>query len=279
MHTNLAWDDLRIIGAVADAGSLSGAARQLGVNHATVFRRLGAIEERLGVMLFERSRVGYIPTVAGEEAAAAASRIAAEVSDVERRVLGRDLRPRGTVRVTTTDTLFVGMLSPILADFRAAYPDINLEVVASSRVADLARREADIAVRPESHPPEHLVGRRVGTITQAVYQRLGAHGRSDEWIGPDPGMGYRLLEKWMQAQGHDPHCHFRVDSVLGMRAAARDGIGRAVLPCYIGDPDGELERISEPIPELAADLWILLHPDLRNAARIRAAADYLAGSL
>lgn len=279
MHTNLAWDDLRIIGAVADAGSLSGAARQLGVNHATVFRRLGAIEERLGVMLFERSRVGYIPTVAGEEAAAAASRIAAEVSDVERRVLGRDLRPRGTVRVTTTDTLFVGMLSPILADFRAAYPDINLEVVASSHVADLARREADIAVRPESHPPEHLVGRRVGTITQAVYQRLGAHGRSDEWIGPDPGMGYRLLEKWMQAQGHDPHCHFRVDSVLGMRAAARDGIGRAVLPCYIGDPDGELERISEPIPELAADLWILLHPDLRNAARIRAAADYLAGSL
>lgn len=291
MQSLLAWDDLRIIGAIATAGSLAGAARQLGVNHATVFRRLGAIEKRLGVALFERDRSGYAPTVAGEEAAAAAARIATEVSDVERRVVGRDLRPRGTVRLTTTDTLFVGMLSPILGRFRTAYPDIDLEVVASSRLADLARREADIALRPESQPPEDLVGRRVGEVTQAIYRRreaatddaaaddTTADAENVEWIGPDAQMGYRLLENWMQAQGHDQHCHFRVDSVLGMRAAARDGIGHAVLPCYIGDADRELVRIGDPIDELATDLWILRHPDLRKTARVRAVAEFLAASL
>ncbi|WP_290649962.1 LysR family transcriptional regulator [Aquisalimonas sp.] len=287
MNRKLAWDDLRVIGAIAGAGSLAGAGRRLGVSHATVFRRLAAIEERLGVELFERSRAGYKPTVAGEEAAAAAARIAEEVNDIERRVVGRDLRPWGTVCLTTTDTLLVGLLSPIFAAFRQAYPDIDLEVVASSRVADLARREADIAVRPESHPPELLVGRRVGVVAQAIYQRIDGQGagerssaaQSEQWIGPHARMGYRLLETWMQAHGHDSHCHFRVDTVLGMQAAVRDGIGRAILPCYIGDPDPRLTRLSDPISELATDLWILIHPDLRNTRRIRAVADFTAESL
>lgn len=109
----LSWDDLRLVLAVAQAGSLAGAARRLGISHATVFRRLAAIEAELGVKLFERTRAGYAPTPAGEDAAAAAERIQDEVHGVERRVAGRDVRPSGTVRVTTTDTLLSGLLSPV----------------------------------------------------------------------------------------------------------------------------------------------------------------------
>lgn len=142
------WDDLRTVLAIAQSGSLSGAARALGVSHATVFRRLGAIEERLGARLFERHRIGYTPTTAGEDVAAAAVRIEAEVTGIERRVAGRDLLPSGTVRVTTTDTLLQGLLSPVFADFRRSYPDIHLEVAVSNTLFSLSRREADVAVRP-----------------------------------------------------------------------------------------------------------------------------------
>ena len=137
------WDDYRTVMAVAQAGSLSGAARRLGVSHATVFRRLGEIERRIGARLFERSRTGYAPTIAGEDVLRAAVRIEAEVLGVERRIGGQDLRPSGTVRLTTTDTLLTGLLSPMLAAFRREHPEIALEVAVSNEVFDLTRREAD----------------------------------------------------------------------------------------------------------------------------------------
>lgn len=287
MNRQLRWDDLRLVGAIAAAGSLAGAARTLGVSHATVFRRLGDVEGRLGVKLFERARTGYTPTSAGAEVAEAAGRVAAEVVDVERRVAGRDLRPWGTVRVTTTDTLLTGVLSPIFARFRVAYPDISLEVVVPSQVFSLSRREADVAIRPSSAPPETLVGRRVGTIEQAVYGAVDlvgdAGGTLDlhamDWIGPDDSMGYRLLERWLARQGLDERCRYRVDTGMGMYAAARDGIGLAALPCYLGEDDDTLARIGDPVPALSIDLWLLTHPDLRHTARVRAVLDFVAEAL
>lgn len=277
----LQWDDLRTLLAIAEAGSLAGAGRRLGVSHATVFRRLGEIERRLGVQLFERARSGYTPTPAGEDIAAVAARIEHEVLGLERRVAGQDLRPSGTLRVTTTDTLLMGLLSPIFVEFRRTYPEISLEIAVSNQRFDLSKREADIAIRPASAPPEHLVGRRVGIIAQAVYapatDRPGArHPAGDDWVGPDERMTYRPLERWMAAQGVDAHCHYRVDSLLGMLAAVREGLGQAVLPCYLADDDARLVRVGEPIPELATDLWLLTHPDLRRVARIRALMEFVA---
>lgn len=272
---HMPWDDLRTVLAIARSGSLSGAARTLGVNHATVFRRLGAIEERLGVKLFERTRGGYTPTTAGEDVADAGERIDAEVAGVERRVVGRDRLPAGTLRVTTTDTLLTGLLSPVLAEFRRQYPEIALEIVVSNAQLNLSKRDADVAVRPTSSPAENLVGRRAGTIAQAVYalapaQRNGWGPDTAEWIGPDETLWYRQLEDWMRRQGHDEHCSYRVDSLACMHAAVRAGSGLAVLPCYLGDADPALVRIGEPVQELAIDLWLLTHPDLRDVARIRA---------
>ena len=266
----LHWDDLRVVQAIAEAGSLSGAGRRLGASHATVFRRLNAIERRLGVALFERSRRSYAPTPAGEDLAAVAARVEAEVLGAERRVVGRDLRLSGTIRVTTTDTLLMGLLSPIFADFQRAHSEIVLEVAVSNQLFNLSQRDADVAVRPSSSPPEHLLGRRVGSIAQAVYTRHDAAQRNGDWIGPDRHLGYAALDSWMQANGADANCRYRVDTMLGMLAAARDGLGRAVLPCYFADAEPALNRVGEPIPELATDLWLLTHPDLRRVARIRA---------
>lgn len=279
------WDDLRTVLAIAQAGSLSGAGRALGVSHATVFRRLGAIEERLGVRLFERRRTGYTPTTAGEDVAEAAGRIASEVTGIERRIAGRDLLPSGTVRITTTDTLLQGLLSPVFADFRRSYPDIHLEVAVSNTLFSLSRREADVAIRPTLSPPENLVGRRIGRIEQAVYvaSSLFAQSVNDldtvTWVGPDEGMAYLQLETWMKAEGHDVRCHYRVDTLQGIQAGVRDGLGVAVLPCYLADADENLVALSDSIPALATDLWLLTHTDLRRVARIRAFTGFVADAM
>lgn len=287
MNRQLNWNDFRLILAVVEAGTLSGAGRRLSVSHATVYRRLGEIEGRLGVKLFDRARTGYAATLAGEEVAVAARRIETEVLEIERRIAGRDLRPSGTVRVTTTDTLLVGLLSPIFADFRKAYRDISLEVAVSNQVFSLSKREADVAVRPSPAPPETLVGRKIGSIAQAIYGRedlmpnnggdLSIH--SMEWVGPDERMAYRMLDRWMADQRLDQHCRYRVDTLFGMFAAVRDGAGLAVLPCYLADGDQRLIRVGETIPALSTDLWLLTHPDLRKTARIQALLNFVANAV
>ncbi len=132
-----------------------------------------------------------------------------------------------------------------------------------------------------------LVGRRIGTIAQAVY------GRSDmlrsskaaldycaaEWVGPDESLAYRVLDSWMVAQGADERCRYRVDTLMGMLAVVRNGIGLAVLPCYLGDGDEHVVRVGEPIPELSTDLWLLTHPGLRRVARFRAFVDFVVQSV
>lgn len=281
MNRALHWDDLRVVLAIAEAGSLAGAGRRLERSHATVFRRVGEIERRLGVRLFERARSGYTTTVAGDEIVAAAGRVEAEVQELERSIAGQDLRPSGTVRVTTTDTLLARVLSPMLVDFLGAYPDIALEIVVPSEVFNLSKREADVAIRPARDPPESLVGRRVGTIEQAIYVPRDWLGAGDpdlhavDWIGPDDTMGYRLLDRWMVARGYDARCRLRVDTLAGALAAARDGGGATALPCYLGDSDPGLGRVGAPLPALATDLWLLTHPDLRRSARIRAVLDFV----
>lgn len=125
----VSWDDYRTVLAVSVARSLAGAAEQLGVNQSTVFRRLGAMEERLGARLFERSRTGYSLTAAGEGMVRLAEKMAEEITDFERQLTGQDLRPQGDLRVTTNDTLVVHLLTPIFASFRRKFPEITLDVV------------------------------------------------------------------------------------------------------------------------------------------------------
>ncbi|BCB59468.1 LysR family transcriptional regulator [Halomonas sp. A020] len=270
------WDDLQIVLAIAESGSLSGASRSLRVSHATVFRRLSNMEQQLGVALFERNRTGYTPTLAGDDLAASAKRVQTEVHGAERRIVGQDVTLTGSLRITTTDTLFAGLLSPLLARFRQQYPEITLEVAISNQLQSLSRREADIAIRPTRTPPDTLVGKKLANITQAIYgQKSHWQHRAnpieprsletENWIGPDVHLGDTMLEKWMM----DKRVTYKIDSMLGMQLAARQGVGITVLPCYLGDTDDTLIRLTPPIDALTTHLWLLTHPDLRHVTRIR----------
>lgn len=284
MNDKLGWGDYEIVLRIAAAGSLTGAANEMGSSHPTLFRKINAIEEKLGVRIFDRLRTGYQLTPAGEEVAATARQIEELTNETERRVAGRDLRPSGVVRLATTDALLVGMLAPRIAGLRRIEPEIVLDVVVSNEISDLSFREADIALRPASAPDDHLFGRRLGTIKQAVYSaRLSEPEDAGEppwsafdWIGPSNSMPYGQLHAWMRETGCDKSVVSRMDSVVGMHGAVRAGSGVAVLPCYLGDPDRDLRRIGPPISKLGVDLWLLTHPDLRHTARVRAVLDHLA---
>ena len=280
------WDDLRVVLAVARAGSLSGAARSLRVTHSTVFRRLTAIEKRLGVRLFERFRDGYSATPAGETAASFAARFADDFVALERRLSGQDLRPSGTVRITTTDTICAMLMRHVLA-LRAAYPQIHLEITITNAMANLTRREADVAIRPTAEPPETLVGRRIATIAHAIYGSrawLARRGRSDrsgdEWVGLDDALATTVIGRWMNGNVQDARIALRVDALPALRDAARASMGLALLPCYLGDEDDQLRRVRPAaIPEARSALWLLTHGDLKRTARIRAVMDFLATAL
>jgi DNA-binding transcriptional LysR family regulator len=279
----LEWDDLRYVLAVASAGSLAGAARSLGVNHTTVLRRVSAFEEQLGLRLFERLPTGYVLTAGGEELIAAARHIDDVVTTLERKLAGQDLRLSGTVRVTTTDTLMGSILPEILAEFRASYPSIQVEIAVSNTMFNLTKRDADVAIRPANDPPDTLVGRRVAKIAFAIYgsaEYLKSHNAKDlaghRWVGPDDSLASSSVAQWMRSKLPKSEIPLRADSLLALRQAVQAGLGLAALPCYLADRVPDLVCVHRPIPEMETALWILTHEDLRHTARIRAFTEFVA---
>jgi DNA-binding transcriptional LysR family regulator len=282
----LEWDDLRYVLAVANAGSLAGAARSLGVNHTTVLRRVSTFEKRMGLRLFERLPTGYVLTAGGEEVIAAAGHLEDTIANVERKLAGQDLRLSGTVRVTTTDTLMASILPTILAEFRAAHPGIQIELAVSNLMLNLSRRDADVAIRPAKDPPETLIGRRIAKIAVAIYgspdyltkHRDIDHLAAHQWVEPDDSLAGTSVAQWMHSQLPESEITLRADSLFGLCQAAQAGLGLAALPCYLGDTSPKLVCVHGPIAAMETALWILTHEDLRHTARIRAFTEFAANA-
>ncbi|MDP2800516.1 MAG: LysR family transcriptional regulator [Phreatobacter sp.] len=279
----VSWDDYRTVLAVSSARSLAGAAELLAVNQSTVFRRLGAMEERLGARLFERSRTGYSLTAAGEGMVRLAERMSEDIIDFERRLTGQDLRPQGEVRVTTNDTLVVHLLTPIFASFRKAYPEITLDVVVGNQSLNLSKRDADVAIRATADPPETLVGRRLAAIPWAIYaaESLGiatldpVDYRSHAWIGLGDNLASLKPGRWLVQHVGEDRIGWRINTVLGLAEAVAEGAGIGLLPCFIARTFPNLVPLSGPIPDIPGALWILTHPDLRSTARVRVFMDHV----
>ena len=274
------WDDFRLVRAIAEARSLGGAAAALQLNHSTVFRRLGAIESELGKPLFERVRAGYMPTHAGAEMIALAGAIADGVVAFERRVAGKDERPNGLLRVTTTDSFYGALLAPILPAFLDQFPEIRLELVISSAALNLARRDADIALRATSEPDETLVGRKIATLRYAIYAAIGTpyaefepFGADARYIGFAPPIDESDAARWLAANIPAARVGVRVNTMLMAAHSAAAGLGLAVLPCVEGAATPGLLRRAGEVRTRAA-LWLLTHPDMKNAARVRAFLDF-----
>jgi DNA-binding transcriptional LysR family regulator len=284
----LSWDDFRYVRAIAQTRSLAGAAQTLGINHSTVFRRLGQIEARLGSRLFERNRAGYALTPCGEAMVRLAERMENEIIGFEREVAGHDLRPSGELRITTNDTLLVDLLTDVLAGFRRAYPEIVLDIVVANESLNLSKRDADVAIRATDRPPETLIGKRAAGIAWAVYGPaalgkrkvdLDAAGREQNWIGLGANLAGVKPAKWLKAHVSPERIVYRINTVLGCAEAVAAGVGLALLPCFIGEKMRGAVRLAPPDPDLEGGLWLLTHADLRQTARVRAFMDFAGNEL
>ena len=286
---NLAWDDFRLVKAIADLRGLAGAAAELGVNHSTVFRRLGQIEEALGTKLFERHRSGYAVTPAGEEMVALATRLETDITAFTRRLAGNEIAATGELRVTTNDSLLVHLLTPIFARFRRRQPGVQLDIVLANEALNLSKRDADVAIRATDSPPDTLVGRRAATIAWALYGRADEFNgespdldelvRSYEWVSLGENMSHVKAVQFLRHRVAPDRIAYRVNTVLGLSQAVEAGLGIGHLPCFIGDRSPELVRLGTPVPEFSADLWLLTHPDLRHSPRVRVFLDFVAGEV
>ncbi len=277
------WNDFRLALALARLGSLQKAAAALKVNHSTAYRRLNALEARLGVKLFERAATGYLPTAAGERIALAAERIEAEALALDREITGRDSRLSGSLRVTASETLAYGVLTGLLAEFRAAHPGIRIELSIDNRELDLSRGEADIALRATRPSQSSLFGRKIADIAWSVYGSqaylaergdptdLGDLKRYD-MIGWERDARVKAAQ-WLAETVPAEAIIYASNSLINQLTAAKAGIGLAVLPCYIGDTARDLRRALPQLLALTRELWLITHNDLRHAARVRAFFD------
>lgn len=286
------WDDLRILLAVARHGTLSAAARDLGVNHSTVSRRLSGLEEAFGARLFDRLPNGFIPTGAGRDALSTARRVEAEILELDHRVLGQDQRLSGVVRLTTVDLIAV-RLTTVFGEFVRLYPNVELTISVDNAPLNLLRREADVALRlTVDQPPDSLVGRCLATVEFALYgarSLLQTHGVRVEdgpisiealpWISWDERVGARLTHAWMQRHISNAQVAVRVDSSFMMIESIRQGLGIGFLTCFDGESDPGLVRLGPPVPGFSMQLWLLIHPDLRTSARVRAFTDHIRASI
>jgi len=275
----LSWDDLRIIKAIGEHGGLMSAALALDLNHSTLSRRLSALEGALGVALFERRRTGYLPTNAGAELLALGGRMEKDILSVLRRVAGQSQELKGELRLTTSDALLQDFLTPVIASFRAAHPGIQIDVIVGNRALNLARGDSDIALRAALAVPDNLCGRRMATVAWAVYgPRGGRLGRDllpqtlheRPWVSYGKSLSGLKAHRYVRERVPSQNVSYRSDSIYGVAAAIRNGLGIGLLPCMHGDLDARLVRVGPVEREVYDELWLLTHPDIRKSPRVKA---------
>jgi DNA-binding transcriptional LysR family regulator len=280
-RAGLDWGHLRFFLALARTGSLSRAAKALGVDRNTVARRVAALEEELHVQLYERGPQGWIRTSAGEELAALASRVEEDVLAMARHADARDTEVAGTVRLTTASHVAARLLAPAVPALRERHPRLLLELAVDQRPFDLTRREADLAVRMGRPRESGLVTRKLSDVAFRLYASPAYLGRrravdlaQDAFIGFDESLASSPQERWLARVAPERRVVFRCNSTAALETAAAAGAGVAVLPCFVADRDPALVRLEGPEPA-PHELWLLVHGDLRRTPRVRAVIEWL----
>jgi len=254
------WDDLRYVLAVAEHGSVSAAARALGVNHATVLRRIAAFEAAHGAPIFDRGPHGYAVPPDRLRVIEAAREAAAAIDTVNRLIRGAEAQISGTLRITSTDSLCVGVLPEIVAGLQAASAGLRIDLISTNAHLDLGRLGADITVRPALRLPDDMRGEQAGVLGFAVY---AAPKAPDIWLG---------LRGALQRAAVGPLVTDETgagsDSFVVLRELAAQGLGRAILPCCLGEPDARLRRVDSGLNLPLVPLWVASHPDLADSPRL-----------
>jgi DNA-binding transcriptional LysR family regulator len=289
-RTRLSWSDFHTIWVVSQHGQLAKASVALAVTHATLLRKLAAIEARLGARLFDRERGQYSLTNAGEQIVLAAEEFAPVARDAELRILGQDMHPSGHVRVTTVGLLIDYLLPPLLAQFASAFPDVQIELAASRDLLSLARRDADVAIRITDTAPAWLVGRQLARLSFKVYglKRPGFKPQpcpvaelfsQRRWISFERDSQHLKFDRWLHRHVPDTSVCLRVDNFGHALSMVKAGLGIALLPAFLERTCPEIQPLTECIEELRTPLWVLTHQELRNAMRIKVITSALGPAL
>lgn len=277
------WDNIRFFLAVAETGSLSGAARQLGSTQPTVGRHINSLEEATGLRLFDRLPNGFRLTDAGADLLVVARKMASAASEFSLKQAGLS-ELNGCLRISSNHQCapFITQLAPA---FLVAFPNVDFELLASQRDANLSQREADLLIRFCIPEFGDLVARKLAHMDFAIYAHGSFAVRNPDcytdkryeipnWVHFDTAHITEIGEKWL-SQKLRGHSAFRVSSLHLLQEGLRNGLGMGLLPCYMGDQDPSLIRVSDPVPEARSSLHLLVHRDLRKSPLIRKSMDFL----
>ena len=270
------WDDVRFFLALCREGTVSQAGKALGVNHTTVARRIAAFEKELGSRLFDRTRDGYAMTQAAENMYDKALDMESYALAIDRTMYGQDAELSGSLKLTAPYDFANRVLVPALPRFHEQYPCIDLDLLTTTGLVDLAAREADIAVRLTAKPPEYLVGRKVLPLHHGVYGAPAYIASMSEKPDVILFRSDRVLPEWAEHHYPDANVVLRTDNLTTMRSAVAAGLGLARMPCYEGDSEPDIRRIDVPLTPSPWGAWILSHVDLRSTARVRVCREFLA---
>lgn len=266
------WDDLRFVLAVADHGSVSAAARYIGVTHATVLRRVAAFETAQGGAIFDKGPSGYKVREDCQRVIDAAREVADAVGVVDRLMHGARAPLSGRVRIASTDSLCRFVLPPLFQRMRIAAPNLHLSLLSSNRHVDVGRLQADLLVRPTAALAENLTGTIAAEMSIFAYSQPDA---SDHWLEMQGPIAQTAAAAWMEKNVAKSQITCGSDSFVALGELARLGLGTAALPAFVGDVTPGLVRRSELMPEMRVPIWVATHEDLSDSPRIRLAGRYL----
>lgn len=272
------WNDLPYFLSVAKTGSLLAASKVLSVNHSTVFRRINALEEKLGARLFERLQEGYVLTDIGQTVLNYAQQAEDSVHTLERTVAGNDFELSGVIRITAPLTFSEYIIVPCIAEFRKLHPRISVNMVVSSALYDLSRRDADIAIRSTNNPPDHLIGRKVAELDWSIYAStdfIKKYGKPTSvkqmhefsLVGADESLLRISAYQWLMDNFSNEQFSCSANDVQTIINLCEKGLGLGVLPTQYFAPN--LVKLFDITPKFRDSIWILTHPDLRHVARIK----------
>lgn len=281
------WNDLKYFIAIARSGSTIAAARTLRLSQSTVHRRIEELEKQLGEQLVTRYPTGYRLTELGEKLRSYAERVDQTVADFERQASAWGKDVRGTVKVTCPDEVGSRLLASGLIDkFNERYPDLRVEFVMSDKNLDLAKGQADIAIRAVPPTDDTLIGRKIADSSWAVYasksyvKRNGGVKRLDEIdhhsvVLFDGKMRDHRSARWLQSIAPNARIAARANNMLAMQLAVKSGAGLATMPVIIGEKDNALVRVFGPVQEIATPFYLLMHGDMKRTPRVRVFFDFM----
>jgi DNA-binding transcriptional LysR family regulator len=284
MQAMVDWTDLRFLLALARHGTLAAAGRTLKVDNTTVGRRLAALERDLGARLFTRTPDGLVLTTAGEAMRATAEDIEQAVLRGEQQVLGADRSLTGVVRVAATEMLGEHVVLPALRALHARHPQIRIDLSVGTSRVDVARREADVAVRYVRPEGGELVARRAGSVAFGAYAarsylatrghpQRGAGLAGHDVIAYDTGIRHWRAGDLAGESLADARVVLRTNSTRMLLQAVREGLGIAALPCILARGDRTLERVPAGAPAEIDGIWLVVHRDVQRTARVRVVID------